>query len=275
MFPLRAVPGGVLRRAGQTEAAVDLARMAGLYPAGVICEVMKDDGTMARVPDLEPFCEEHGIKMITIADLIRYRMENERLIQRAASPRLPTEHGEFTIHAFENEVDGLVHLALVMGAIDDGEPVLLRVHSECLTGDVFHSARCDCGDQLHAAMRAVAAEGRGAILYLRQEGRGIGLINKLKAYEFQEQGQDTVEANESLGFPADMRDYGLGAQILFDLGVRRIRLLTNNPRKFVALSGYGLEIVERVPLEIEPGEENRHYLKTKRDKLGHELRGDY
>lgn len=275
MFPLRAVPGGVLRRAGQTEAAVDLARMAGLYPAGVICEVMKDDGTMARVPDLEPFCAEHGIKMITIADLIRYRMENERLIQRAASPRLPTEHGEFTIHAFENEVDGLVHLALVMGEIDDGEPVLLRVHSECLTGDVFHSARCDCGDQLHAAMRAVAAEGRGAILYLRQEGRGIGLINKLKAYEFQEQGQDTVEANESLGFPADMRDYGLGAQILFDLGVRRIRLLTNNPRKFVALSGYGLEIVERVPLEMEPGDENRRYLKTKRDKLGHELRGDY
>ncbi len=271
VFPLRAAAGGVLRRTGQTEAAIDLARLAGLYPAGVICEVMKDDGTMARVPDLQRFCEHHGLKMITIADLVRYRMEHERLIQRCASPRLPTRFGDFRIHAFSNEVDGQVHLALALGEIDDGEPVLVRVHSECLTGDVFGSTRCDCGDQLEAAMAAVEAAGRGVVVYMRQEGRGIGLLNKLRAYELQDDGRDTVEANLELGFPPDVRDYGLGAQILFDLGVRKIRLLTNNPRKFVALSGYGLEIVERVPLEVTPRAANREYLRTKRDKLGHKL----
>ncbi|MDQ7006833.1 MAG: bifunctional 3,4-dihydroxy-2-butanone-4-phosphate synthase/GTP cyclohydrolase II [Acidobacteriota bacterium] len=271
MFPLRAAPGGVLRRAGQTEAAVDLARLAGMYPAGVICEVMNEDGTMARVPDLEVFCREHGLKMITIAELIRYRMQHERLVTEAAAPALPTEHGTFRAHVFENEVDGEAHLALVMGEIRSDEPVLVRVHSECLTGDVFGSRRCDCGRQLDTAMARIAAEGKGVVLYLRQEGRGIGLVAKLKAYELQEAGQDTVEANQALGFGADQRDYGLGAQILFELGVRRIRLLTNNPRKFVALKGYGLEIIERVPLEIPPTDENRRYLRTKKEKLGHLL----
>ncbi len=271
MFPLRAAPGGVLRRAGQTEAAVDLARMAGMYPAGVICEVMNEDGTMARVPDLEVFCRQHGLKMITIAELIRYRMQHERLVTEAAAPALPTEHGTFRAHVFENEVDGESHLALVMGEISADEPVLVRVHSECLTGDVFGSRRCDCGRQLDTAMAQIAAAGKGVVLYLRQEGRGIGLVAKLKAYELQEAGRDTVEANQALGFGADQRDYGLGAQILFELGVRRIRLLTNNPRKFVALKGYGLEIVERVPLEIPPTAENRRYLQTKKEKLGHLL----
>jgi 3,4-dihydroxy 2-butanone 4-phosphate synthase/GTP cyclohydrolase II len=272
MFPLRAVKGGVLRRAGQTEAAVDLARMAGMYPAGVICEVMKDDGTMARVPDLEQFCAAHGLLMITIADLIKYRMRTERLVHRIAAPSLPTEHGLFHLCAYENEVDRQTHLALVMGdSFEPAEAVLVRVHSECMTGDVFGSLRCDCGPQLHAAMAAVAAEGKGVILYLRQEGRGIGLANKLRAYELQEAGQDTVEANESLGFKPDQRDYGVGAQILFDLGVRRMRLLTNNPRKFVALKGYGLELVERVPLEIPATKVNSEYLKTKKEKLGHLL----
>jgi 3,4-dihydroxy 2-butanone 4-phosphate synthase / GTP cyclohydrolase II len=274
MFPLRAVAGGVLRRAGQTEAAIDLARLAGLYPAGVICEVMKDDGSMARVPDLEKFCEHHGILMITIADLIRYRMRNERLVRRFASPMLPTEYGDFRLHAYANDIDGETHLALVMGEdFAPDEPVLVRVHSECMTGDVFGSMRCDCGPQLHTAMAALGREGKGVIVYLRQEGRGIGLAAKLKAYELQEQGRDTVEANLVLGFKPDQRDYGIGAQILFDLGVRKLRLLTNNPRKFVALNGYGLEIVERVPLEIPATESNTRYLRTKKEKLGHLLKG--
>lgn len=273
MFPLRAVRGGVLRRAGQTEAAVDLARLAGLTAAGVICEVMNPDGTMARVPDLEQFSQTHGIRMITIADLIRHRMRKERLVRRIASPKLPTEYGEFTLYAYANDLDGQTHLALVRGEFGPDEAVLVRVHSECMTGDVFGSLRCDCGPQLHRAMAAVAEAGKGVIVYLRQEGRGIGLANKLRAYEMQEQGCDTVEANLALGFKPDQRDYGIGAQILFDLGVRRMRLLTNNPRKFVALSGHGLELVERVPLEVPVTSMNRSYLKAKKDKLGHLLSG--
>ncbi|HXH24726.1 MAG TPA: bifunctional 3,4-dihydroxy-2-butanone-4-phosphate synthase/GTP cyclohydrolase II [Vicinamibacterales bacterium] len=271
MFPLRARDGGVLVRAGQTEAAVDLARMAGLYPAGVICEIMNDDGTMARVPELTKFARKHGLLMITIADLIKYRMRNERLVRRVASAELPTEHGAFRIHAFENLLDHETHVALVRGDIGDGKDVLVRVHSKCLTGDVFHSARCDCGAQLETAMERIAREGRGVLLYLNQEGRGIGLANKIRAYELQDQGLDTVEANERLGFKADQRDYGIGAQILSDLGVRTIRLLTNNPRKFVGLQGYGLAVSEAVPLEIPASESTRRYLKTKKDKLGHRL----
>ena len=271
MFPLRARKGGVLVRAGQTEAAVDLARIAGLYPAGVICEIMNEDGTMARVPQLTRFAKKHDIPMITIADLIQYRMRTERLVTRVANATLPTAHGGFRIIAYENRVDAQTHVALVRGQIGSGGDVLVRVHSKCLTGDVFHSARCDCGPQLKAAMGRIAQEGRGVLLYLNQEGRGIGLANKLRAYELQDQGLDTVEANEQLGFKADQRDYGIGAQILTDLGVRTMRLLTNNPRKFVGLQGYGLSISEVLPLEIPASSHTRRYLKTKKDKLGHKL----
>jgi 3,4-dihydroxy 2-butanone 4-phosphate synthase/GTP cyclohydrolase II len=269
--PLRARDGGVMVRAGQTEAAVDLARMAGLYPAGVICEIMNDDGTMARVPELTKFARRHGMLMITIADLIKYRMRTERLVKRVAHAELPTEHGDFQIFAYDNVVDSMTHVALVRGDIGDGKDVLVRVHSKCLTGDVFHSARCDCGAQLHTAMARIAEEGRGVLLYLNQEGRGIGLANKIRAYELQDEGFDTVEANERLGFKPDQRDYGIGAQILTDLGVKTMRLLTNNPRKFVGLQGYGLAVSEAVPLEIPASDSTRKYLKTKKDKLGHTL----
>jgi 3,4-dihydroxy 2-butanone 4-phosphate synthase/GTP cyclohydrolase II len=269
--PLRARDGGVMVRAGQTEAAVDLARMGGLYPAGVICEIMNDDGTMARVPELTKFAKKHGLLMITIADLIQYRMQTERLVRRIATAELPTEHGAFRIYAYENAIDSETHVALVRGEIGDGKDVLVRVHSKCLTGDVFHSARCDCGAQLETALARIAEEGRGVLLYLNQEGRGIGLANKLRAYELQDQGLDTVEANERLGFKPDQRDYGIGAQILSDLGIRTMRLLTNNPRKFVGLQGYGLAVSDAVPLEIPASESTRKYLKAKKDKLGHRL----
>jgi 3,4-dihydroxy 2-butanone 4-phosphate synthase/GTP cyclohydrolase II len=271
MFPLRARDGGVMVRAGQTEAAVDLARIAGLYPAGVICVIMNEDGTMAGVPELTKFARKHGLLMITIADLIKYRMSTERLVKRIATADLPTEHGAFKIYAFENQLDNETHVALVRGDIGDGRDVLVRGHSKCLTGDVFHSARCDCGPQLETAMARIAEEGRGVLLYLNQEGRGIGLANKIRAYELQDQGFDTVEANERLGFKADQRDYGIGAQILTDLGVKTMRLLTNNPRKFVGLQGYGLSISDSVPLEIPANDSTRKYLKTKKDKLGHRL----
>jgi 3,4-dihydroxy 2-butanone 4-phosphate synthase/GTP cyclohydrolase II len=271
MFPLRARQGGVLVRAGQTEAAVDLARIAGLYPAGVICEIMNDDGTMARVPELTRFARRHKLPLITIADLIKYRMRTERLVRRVATAELPTGHGGFRLFAYESLLDKETHLAIVRGDIGDGTLVMVRVHSRCLTGDVFHSMRCDCGAQLDAAMMRIAAEGRGILLYLNQEGRGIGLANKIRAYELQDQGLDTVEANERLGFKADQRDYGIGAQILGDLGVRTMRLLTNNPRKFVGLEGYGLSVVESLPLEIPVSDTTRRYLKTKKEKLGHKL----
>lgn len=271
IFPLRAKPGGVLRRAGHTEAAVDLARLAGLYPGGVICEIMNEDGTMARVPELMKFAKKLGLSIVTIADLIQYRRRTEKLVRQLSVSHLPTKFGEFTLIAYEDEVDRDCHLALVKGTVNHGRPVLVRVHSQCLTGDVFKSSRCDCGDQLARAMEMIQREGEGVLLYMRQEGRGIGLVNKLKAYELQDQGKDTVEANEALGFPPDLRDYGIGAQILLDLGIRKLRLLTNNPRKIAGLEGYGLEVVERIPIEIAPSEANHFYLETKKRKLGHLL----
>ena len=272
MFPLRAQRGGVLKRAGQTEASVDLARIAGLDPSAVICEIMNEDGTMARVPDLAAFCRRHGIRMVTVAELIRHRMKNERLVQRIAAPNLPTTFGDFRLIAYRSDVTQEEHVALVHGEIGEDEPVLVRVHSQCLTGDVFGSARCDCGAQLSAAMEKIVQAGKGVFLYLLQEGRGIGLLNKLKAYELQDQGHDTVSANEKLGFPPDIRNYGVGSQILRDLGVRKIRLMTNNPSKYVAIGGYGLEIVERVPLEIDPTDRSRKYLEAKKNKMGHLLK---
>ena len=271
VLPLRARDGGVLVRAGQTEAAVDLARAAGLYPAGVICEIAKADGSMARVPDLVKFARRHKLKLITVAALIQYRMRHERLVTKVADASMPTVHGAFRIHAYESPLDGETHVALVCGDIGDGKDVLVRVHSKCLTGDVFHSLRCDCGPQFDAAMQRIAAEGRGVLLYLNQEGRGIGLGNKIRAYALQDQGLDTVQANERLGFKPDQRDYGIGAQVLRDLGVRTMRLLTNNPRKFVGLQGYGLSVVATVPLEIAPSDTTRGYLTTKKRKLGHRL----
>jgi 3,4-dihydroxy 2-butanone 4-phosphate synthase/GTP cyclohydrolase II len=273
MFPLRARSGGVIERAGQTEAAVDLARIAGLYPAGVICEIMNEDGTMARMPELAKFAKKHGLLIITIADLIKYRIGTESLVKRVASAKLPTAFGDFDMHVFVNQLDKKEHVALVRGDISSGKDVLVRVHSSCLTGDVLHSVRCDCGAQLDAAMKLIATEGRGVLLYLNQEGRGIGLANKIRAYELQDEGFDTVEANERLGFKADQRDYGMGVQMLRELGVKSMRLLSNNPRKLVGIEGYGLSVSEWLPLEIAVSDTTRRYLKTKKEKLGHRLSG--
>ena len=271
IFPLRARNGGVLLRAGQTEAAVDLARLAGLIPAGVVCEIMADDGTMARVPDLIPYCERHGIKLVTVADLIEYRRRHEELVERMTTVQMPTAYGDFVAVAFREKLTGKHHVALVKGDVDGADNVLVRVHSECLTGDVFHSLRCDCGEQLDQALSQIVAEERGVLLYMAQEGRRIGLLNKLRAYELQENGLDTVEANLELGFQPDMRDYGIGNQILADLGLRTIRILTNNPKKITGIEGFGLTVVEQVPIETAPRPQNTRYLATKRDKLGHKL----
>jgi 3,4-dihydroxy 2-butanone 4-phosphate synthase/GTP cyclohydrolase II len=271
MHGLRAKPGGVLERIGQTEAAVDLARLAGLNPSGVVCEIMNEDGTMARVADLIPYCEQHGLRMIRVADLVEYRRRTEELVERIVSVKLPTDYGEFNAVAFREKLTGKVHVALVAGDVDGAENVLVRVHSECLTGDVFHSLRCDCGEQLELALAQIAREGSGVLLYMAQEGRGIGLLNKLLAYELQERGRDTVEANAELGFPVDARDYGIGNQILADLGLTSIRILTNNPKKLTGIDGFGLTVVEQVPIEVAPNDENRRYLAAKRDKLGHRL----
>jgi len=269
IFPLAAREGGVLKRSGHTEAVVDLAKLAGLYPSGVLCEIMSDDGTMARLPELQKIAEEFGLKIATIADLIKYRRRTEKLVRRVAKTTLPTRFGIFQLSAYETDVEDKPYIALTMGDVTDGKPVLVRIHSSCVTGDVLHSLRCECGDQLEQAMEMIAEEGRGVLLYIHQEGRGIGLINKLKAYELQDQGCDTVEANERLGYPADLRDYGIGAQVLIDLGIRKIRYMTNNPAKLAGLEGYDLEIVERVPLIVKPTSANKKYLETKRDKLGH------
>ncbi|MBE0651296.1 MAG: bifunctional 3,4-dihydroxy-2-butanone-4-phosphate synthase/GTP cyclohydrolase II [Bacteroidales bacterium] len=271
VFPLEYRKGGVLIRAGHTEAAVDLARLSGLFPAGVICEIMNEDGSMARVPDLLEYKEKFGLKLITIADLIEYRRRTEILIEKVSEAELPTKYGNFRAHGYQNKITGEHHMALTMGDVTDGEPVLTRVHSECLTGDVFGSMRCDCGEQLDEAMKKIADEGRGILLYMRQEGRGIGLLNKLKAYHLQDEGMDTVEANHALGFPADMRDYGIGAEILADLGAKQLRLMTNNPKKISGISGFGLKVVERVPLMINHNEVNQFYLETKVKKMGHIL----
>ncbi|PKM88906.1 MAG: bifunctional 3,4-dihydroxy-2-butanone-4-phosphate synthase/GTP cyclohydrolase II [Firmicutes bacterium HGW-Firmicutes-12] len=271
IFPLRYKEGGVLKRAGHTEASVDLAQMAGLYSAGVICGIMNDDGTMARVPQLMEFARIHSLKIVTIAELIKYRRKTEKLVEKITIVELPTKYGYFKTHGYNSKLDGQSHLALVKGDVSKGDPVLVRVHSECLTGDALGSLRCDCGEQLALALDAIEKEGRGVLLYMRQEGRGIGLMNKLKAYKLQDEGMNTVEANEQLGFPADLRDYGIGAQILADLGISKLRLLTNNPRKISGLEGYGLDVVERIPLEVSPGTSNQRYLTTKKEQLGHLL----